>query len=469
MVAERPVPSMLFPAFPVESPLESPNLAVIKKPTDHPSVFIALGIVITVISTVLLALLVILIRRKKRELRASKRRRSNALPLWKKDTVPSPGHHFRRWKKGTSSSFQRYKYTQIQKATDDFSTIIGRGGFGTVYKARFDDGMAAAVKRMNVTSRHSQQEFCKEMEFLGHLHHRHLVKLRGFCMKNHERFLVYEYMENGSLKEHLQGVESKTPLTWQVRLQIAIDVASALEYLHCYCEPSLCHRDIKSSNILLDHKFRAKVADFGLAHATSKSSSGFQPVTTDVRGTPGYMDPEYVTTRRLTDRSDIYSYGVLLLELITGRAAVQDNVNLVEWAQRFLSGEGNILSIIDPDMKQSCNLEELKSLMTLVRMCTRKEGHRRPTIQQVIRWLQEKLDLNSAENLQYSSGFILSREFHADEESPCFLNASDEIGSINSSLSPRTPLSECCVAFRLRQHHLSHLYVCGSSKEKDIQ
>lgn len=447
MGAERPISSISLPALPFESPLSITTLPSQSNSSSHLTVFVALGTVITVISLILLALLVLLIRRKKEELKGPGHH-TNILPLWKKDVMTSPGHQFKKWKKGPSSSFQRYKYSEIQKATDDFSTIIGRGGFGTVYKARFDDGLIAAVKRMNVVSKHSQQEFSKEMEFLGRLHHRHLVRLRGFCMKKQERFLVYEYMENGSLKEHLQGAERKSPLTWRTRLQIAIDVASALEYLHCYCEPPLCHRDIKSSNILLDRKFSAKVADFGLARPAPDSTSGFQQITTDVRGTPGYMDPEYVTTRRLTDKSDIYSYGVLLLELITGRAAVQDNVNLVEWAQRFVTTETSMPSIIDSEMKHTFDMDELKSVLTLIKMCTRKEGRRRPTIQQVIRWLQEKLDLNNAEALQHSSAFVLSRDYLIGEESPSYLNISDDIGSLSSPMSPYTPLSDCCVSFR---------------------
>lgn len=449
MVAERPLSSISLPALPLQSPLSSTtSLSSQSNTSSHLTVFVALGSVITVISLILLALLILLIRRKKEELESPAVSHSVSLPSWKKDITSSPANQFKKWKKGSSSSFQRYKYREIQKATDDFSTIIGRGGFGTVYKARFHDGLIAAVKRMNVISRHSQQEFSKEMEFLSRLHHRHLVTLKGFCMRKQERFLVYEYMGNGSLREHLQGGQSKSPLTWRTRLQIAIDVASALEYLHCYCEPPLCHRDIKSSNILLDNKFMAKVADFGLAHAAPDTGSGFQQISTDVRGTPGYMDPEYVITRRLTDKSDIYSYGVLLLELITGRDAIQDNKNLVEWAQKYVTTETSMPSIIDPEMKHRYDMDELKSIITLIKMCTRKEGRRRPTIQQVIRWLQEKLDLNNAEALQNSSAFMLSKDYLIGKESPYYLNISDEIGSLSSSLSTYTPFSDCCASFR---------------------
>ncbi|KAL9272005.1 putative receptor-like protein, partial [Drosera capensis] len=204
--------------------------------------------------------------------------------------------------------------------------VIGHGGFGTVSKAQFSDGLVAAVKRMDKISEQAEDEFCKEIELLARLHHRHLVALKGFCIERHERFLTCEYMEKGSLKDHLH-VRDRKPLSWQMRIQIAIDVANALECLHFYCYPPLCHRVIKSSNILLDENHVAKVADFGLVHA-SGGSVCFEPVSTDVRGTPvtsavsGYMDPEYVFTGELTEKSDVYSYGVLLLELVTSRRVV---------------------------------------------------------------------------------------------------------------------------------------------------
>ncbi|KAE9613609.1 putative protein kinase RLK-Pelle-LRR-VIII-1 family [Lupinus albus] len=189
-----------------------------------------------------------------------------------------------KFQEGSSSMFRKFSYKEIKKATEDFSTIIGQGGFGTVYKAHFSDGLVAAVKQMNSVSEQVDEEFCREIELLARLHHRHLVSLRGFCIKKHERylfqcaylcsltpytskpnpslpddrFLMYEYMGNGSLKDHLHS-PGKTPLTWRIRIQIAIDVANALEYLHFYCDPPLCHRDIKSSNTLLDETFVAKV------------------------------------------------------------------------------------------------------------------------------------------------------------------------------------------------------------------
>ncbi|KAJ6671216.1 hypothetical protein OIU85_015022 [Salix viminalis] len=230
------------------------------------------------VAFVMLIVLIVLIRRKSRELDESEnidKTFSRAIP---------PPRPTRKFQEGPASMLRKFSYKETMKATDNFNTIIGQGGFGTVFKAEFSGGLVAAVKRMNKVSEQAEEEFCREIELLARLHHRHLVALRGFCIKKNERFLMYEYMANGSLKDHLHSPGS--PLSWQTRMQIAIDVANALEYLHFYCDPPLCHRDIKSSNILLDENFVAKVADFGLAHASKDGSICFEPVNTDIRGTP---------------------------------------------------------------------------------------------------------------------------------------------------------------------------------------
>ncbi|CAB4290507.1 unnamed protein product [Prunus armeniaca] len=305
--------------------------------------------------------------------------------------VPGIGIAVTAVAEGAPSMFRKFSYKEIKKATETFNTIIGRGGFGTVYKAHFSDGLVAAVKRMNKVSEQGEHEFCREIVLLARLHHRHLVSLRGFCSEKHERFLMYEYMANGSLKDHLHS-SNRTPLTWRTRVQIAIDVANALEYLHFYCDPPLCHRDIKSSNILLDESFRAKVADFGLAHASKDGSICFEAVNTDIRGTPGYMDPEYVVTQELTEKSDVYSYGVLLLEIVTARRAIQDNRNLVEWSQKYMASELRLPDLVDPSIRDSVDLDQLQTIMSVVRWCTQKEGRDRPSIKQVLRLLYESSD-----------------------------------------------------------------------------
>eukprot|EP00252_Welwitschia_mirabilis_P011954 TRINITY_DN2657_c0_g1_i8.p1 TRINITY_DN2657_c0_g1~~TRINITY_DN2657_c0_g1_i8.p1 ORF type:complete len:505 (-),score=85.60 TRINITY_DN2657_c0_g1_i8:616-2130(-) len=278
-LSPAPTPSVRAYPSPDYSPARGHSRAAqIKRPHSASRLALILGVGIGITAVLLLALLAMiqLIQKKRRELKGLD---DNENPNWKRTLSPNTCRKLQEWKNGPPSTFKRFNRKEIRKATDDFSTIIGKGGFGTVYKARFKDGLVAAVKRMNKVAQ--IDEFCKEMELLGRLHHRHLVTLIGFCAEQHERFLVYEYMENGSLKEHLL-VPGKNVLKWHMRLQIAIDVAAALEYLHFYCDPPLCHRDIKSSNILLDENFVAKVSDFGLAHVARAGASNFEPVNTDV-------------------------------------------------------------------------------------------------------------------------------------------------------------------------------------------
>ncbi|XP_074581061.1 putative receptor-like protein kinase At1g49730 [Curcuma longa] len=349
----------------------------------HLTLLPGIGIAVIGLSILLILILILLIRQKSRKLKNSDSQMSswNAFP-------PAQVH---RSQEGPSNMFGKFTYKEIKKATENFSTVIGKGGFGTVYKAQFADGSITAVKRMNKISKQGEEEFCREIELLARLHHRHLVALKGFCAERNERFLIYEYMENGSLKDHLHS-PGKNRLSWSTRLKIAVDVANALEYLHFYCDPPLCHRDIKSSNILLDEKLVAKVADFGLAHASRNGAISFEPVNTDICGTPGYMDPEYVVTQELTQKSDIYSYGVLLLELVTGRRAIQNDRNLIEWSQKFMASVSTITGLVDPAIEDSFEFEQLQMLVEIIQSCTNKQGRDRPSIKQVLRVFSEHLD-----------------------------------------------------------------------------
>ncbi|XP_076940164.1 putative receptor-like protein kinase At1g49730 [Bidens hawaiensis] len=350
----------------------------------HLSLVPAIGIAVTALAAVMLVLMVFLIRRKSKELEEHDITTDKTLTEAKSQPT-------KRFQDGPSSMFTKFSYKETKKATNNFNTIIGQGGFGTVYKAQLNDGSTVAVKHMDKVSEQAVEEFCREIELLARLHHRHLVALKGFCIQKHERFLMYEYMENGSLKDHLHTL-GVPRLSWQTRIQIAIDVANALEYLHFYCDPPLCHRDIKSSNILLDENLVAKVADFGLAYASKDGSIRFEPVNTEIRGTPGYMDPEYVVTQELTEKSDIYSYGVVLLELITSKRAIQDNKNLVESCQNLMTSESRITELVDPTIGNSFDFDQLQTLITLVKWCTQREGRARPSIKQALRLLYECSD-----------------------------------------------------------------------------
>lgn len=385
----EPAPSLQPEVSPSPLVAESPNqlmLGISSTKNHHPyrlTLIPGVGIAVTAVAVMMLVVLVFLIRRKSRELEDSEN-----MDKTSSKAFPRP---MRKFQEGPSSMFRKFTYKEIKKATDSFNTVIGQGGFGTVYKAQFSDGSVAAVKRMNRVSEQGEDDFCREIELLARLHHRHLVSLRGFCIAKHERFLMYEYMANGSLKDHLHA-SGRTPLSWQTRMQIAIDVANALEYLHFYCDPPLCHRDIKASNILLDENFVAKVADFGLAHASKDGSICFEPVNTVIRGTPGYMDPEYVVSQELTEKSDVYSYGVLLLEIVTARRAIQDNKNLVEWSQIYIASESRLPELVDPSIRDFCDFDQLQTVVSIVRWCTQREARARPSIKQVLRLLYESSD-----------------------------------------------------------------------------
>ncbi|CAI9100883.1 OLC1v1038072C4 [Oldenlandia corymbosa var. corymbosa] len=213
---------------------------------------------------------------------------------------------------------------QVVRATHNFaqSQIIGEGGFGTVYKARLPDGQVVAIKRAKQEFFETlRTEFKSEVELLAKIDHRNLVKLLGYVDKGNERLIITEYVPNGTLREHLDGTREKI-LDFNQRLEIAIDVAHALTYLHLYSEKQIIHRDVKSSNILLTESMRAKVADFGFARQGDMDADKTH-VSTKVKGTVGYLDPEYMKTYQLTPKSDVYSFGILLIEILSGRRPVE--------------------------------------------------------------------------------------------------------------------------------------------------
>nr|KJB81852.1 hypothetical protein B456_013G164600 [Gossypium raimondii] len=241
---------------------------------------------------------------------------------------------FRRSNVVSASGILEYSYKDLQKATYNFTTLIGQGAFGPVYKAQMSTGETVAVKVLATDSKQGEKEFQTEVMLLGRLHHRNLVNLVGYCAEKGQHMLVYVYMSKGSLASHLYS-ENHEPLSWNLRVYIALDVARGLEYLHDGAVPPVIHRDIKSSNILLDQSMRARVADFGLSREEMVDKHA-----ANIRGTFGYLDPEYISTRTFTKKSDVYSFGVLLFELIAGRNPLQglmEYVELVRSLFHFLS------------------------------------------------------------------------------------------------------------------------------------
>ncbi|KAF8108311.1 hypothetical protein N665_0111s0024 [Sinapis alba] len=277
----------------------------------------------------------------------------------------------------------RYPLVLIKEATDDFSDslVIGVGGFGKVYKGVLRDKTEIAVKRAAPKSRQGLAEFKTEIEMLSQFRHRHLVSLIGYCDENSEMIIVYEYMEKGTLKDHLYDSENQR-LSWRQRLEICVGAARGLHYLHTGSARAIIHRDVKSANILLDDNFMAKVADFGL----SKTGPDLDQthVSTAVKGSFGYLDPEYLTRQQLTEKSDVYSFGVVMLEVICGRPVIdpslpREKVNLIEWAMKLVK-KGKIEEIIDPFLDGKVKLEEVNKYCELTEKCLAQNGVERPTM-----------------------------------------------------------------------------------------
>ncbi|KAJ8497915.1 hypothetical protein OPV22_008467 [Ensete ventricosum] len=307
----------------------------------------------------------------------------------------------------------QFSYDELMGITNGFSrdNHIGEGGFGPVYKGTLPDGRQVAVKQLKIGSGQGEREFRAEVDIISRIHHRHLVSLVGYCIVEHHRLLVYEFVSNKTLEHHLHG-EGLPVLDWAKRTRIAIGSARGLAYLHEDCHPRIIHRDIKSANILLDESFEAQakfftkfffffsflfftiisVADFGLAKL---SNDAHTHVSTRVMGTFGYLAPEYASSGKLTDRSDVYSFGVVLLELITGRMPVDPSQplgdeSLVEWARPLLVhalDTGNYEELVDPKLENNFAKNDMLQMIEAAAACVRHSAPKRPRMVQVLRAL----------------------------------------------------------------------------------
>ncbi|GAB4840228.1 Proline-rich receptor-like protein kinase perk9 [Ancistrocladus abbreviatus] len=292
---------------------------------------------------------------------------------------------------GLNHSRSWFTYQELFEATNGFSAenLLGEGGFGCVYKGCFADGREVAVKQLKVGGRQGEKEFKAEVEIISRIHHRHLVSLVGYCIFESCRLLVYDYVPNNTLYYHLHG-EGRPVMDWATRLKIAVGAARGIAYLHEDCHPRIIHRDIKSSNILLDNNFEARVSDFGLAKIALDADTH---ISTRVMGTFGYMAPEYATSGKLTEKSDVYSFGVVLLELITGRKPVDESQplgdeSLVEWARPWLSHAletGEFESLVDPKLGKNYVEGEIFHMIEAAAACVRHLATKRPSMGQVVR------------------------------------------------------------------------------------
>ncbi|GAB4837914.1 hypothetical protein Ancab_027440 [Ancistrocladus abbreviatus] len=285
-----------------------------------------------------------------------------------------------------------YSLKELEIATRGFSdeNVIGEGGYGIVYKGVLDDGSVVAVKNLLNNKGQAEKEFKVEVEAIGKVRHKNLVGLVGYCAEGAQRMLVYEYVDNGNLEQWLHGdVGPVSPLTWDVRVKIAIGTAKGLAYLHEGLEPKVVHRDVKSSNILLDKNWNPKVSDFGLAKLLG---SGASYVTTRVMGTFGYVSPEYASTGMLSEGSDVYSFGVLLMELITGRSPVDysrppGEVNLVDWFKGMVASR-RAEELVDPRIEVRPSARALKRVLLVCLRCVDLDANKRPKMGQIVHMLE---------------------------------------------------------------------------------
>ncbi|XP_042485694.1 nodulation receptor kinase-like [Macadamia integrifolia] len=321
----------------------------------------------------------------------------------------------------TSTSIQTFTLKCIKTSTSNYKTLIGGGGFGSVYYGILPDGQEVAVKVRSASSTQGCGEFDNELKLLSAIQHENLVPLLGYCSESDQLILVYSFMSNGSLHDNLYGETAKQKtLDWPTRLSIALGTARGLVYLHTFSGRYVVHGDVKSSNILLDHNMCAKLADFGFSECAPQEGHNGTPL--EVRGTAGYMDPECykAQTAQFSANIDVFSFGVVLLEILTGREPLNterphNEWSLVEWAKSFIM-YSRIEDIVDPAIKAGYHAESMWKVIEVALACTESHSAYRPCMADVVRELEDALimEKNTSENLK-STNLGGSNRFHIEK------------------------------------------------------
>ncbi|OAE26270.1 hypothetical protein AXG93_626s1050 [Marchantia polymorpha subsp. ruderalis] len=355
---------------------------------------------------------------------------------------------YRRKKNGNSFATDQipktatgFTWKEIKSMTSDNKTLIGKGGFGAVYYGKLMDGEEVAVKIRSADSKQGSAEFLNEVRLLCKLHHRNLVRLIGYCLEGREQVLVYDYMSQGSLANHLYPSDSSEATTdasttvprktqdldWRTRLEIAVDAARGIEYLHKDCDPPIIHRDMKSSNILLGDKLQAKIADLGISKQVPDSydpdqvGSTMNGVSTAIKGTFGYLDPEYFARRKLTTKSDVYSFGVVLLEIVTGKRPFtldfpgSEDTNLIDWVKNAVD-MGVIDSVVDRRLKGGYSPEGMEKVIVCALAAVNPSGGERPDMAQIINTLNEALLFEGR------SIYTVKKVYHMEKTDPAVMD-----------------------------------------------
>ncbi|KAG8369659.1 hypothetical protein BUALT_Bualt14G0036800 [Buddleja alternifolia] len=449
-----PVPSQapVSAITPAEAPPNLPSTPaalVTSKKVKRPNLLLIIGIgaVIVILAIISVVIICLCASRQGKHIEplkeAAKPRNVEALPAGGSLRHP------------TSTRFLTYE--ELKEATNNFesASILGEGGFGRVFKGVLSDGTAVAIKRLTNGGQQGDKEFLVEVEMLSRLHHRNLVKLVGYYSNRDasQNLLCYELVPNGSLEAWLHGpLGLNCPLDWDTRMKIALDAARGLAYLHEDSQPCVIHRDFKASNILLENNFHAKVSDFGLAKQAPEGRANY--LSTRVMGTFGYVAPEYAMTGHLLVKSDVYSYGVVLLELLTGRKPVEmsqpsGQENLVTWARPVLRDKDRLEELADPRLDGKYPKEDFFRVCTIAAACVAPEANQRPTMGEVVQSLKmvqrvteyhdSAVASNTAPNLRQSS-----TTFESDGTSSIFSSGpySGLIGFDNDNFSRTVVFSE---------------------------
>ncbi|XP_059461980.1 PTI1-like tyrosine-protein kinase At3g15890 [Corylus avellana] len=289
---------------------------------------------------------------------------------------------------GGASSWRIFTYKELHAATNGFSgdNKLGEGGFGSVYWGKTSDGLQIAVKKLKAMNSKAEMEFAVEVEVLGRVRHKNLLGLRGYCAGTDQRLIVYDFMPNLSLLSHLHGqFAGEMQIDWKRRMKIAIGSAEGLLYLHHTVTPHIIHRDIKTSNVLLDKDFEPLVADFGFAKLILE---GVSHLTTRVKGTLGYLATEYVMWGKVSESCDVYSFGILLLEIVTGRKPIEKlpggvKRTITEWAEPLISN-GRFKHLADPKLRGNFDESQLKQAISVTVLCVQSEPEKRPNMKEVV-------------------------------------------------------------------------------------
>ncbi|KAL1833102.1 hypothetical protein ACET3Z_002753 [Daucus carota] len=352
---------------------------------SHNKTIISVIVASTALGLIILSVICLRIYRKRNTPKSQKDNSHSS--AYAKDFVLAPFMGKQSSSKMSSTrvvTFMDYKL--LETATNNFreSDILGVGGFGCVYKGLLENNVYAAVKRLNGESPDSIREFQTEVDLLSKIRHPNIISLLGYSIHGDTRLIVYELMENGSLETQLHGPSHGSALTWYCRIKIALDTARGLEYLHEHCKPQVIHRDLKSSNILLDSNYNSKLSDFGLAVTQGTNKGNIK-----LSGTLGYVAPEYLLDGKLTDKSDVYAFGVVLLELLLGRRPVEKLApsqcqSIVTWAMPQLTDRSKLPHIVDPLIRDTMDLKHLYQVAAVAVLCIQPEPSYHPLITDVL-------------------------------------------------------------------------------------